>query len=191
MYGGMWKNGVSGSTSGPQMVPIRSTTGWTPLPWRLCVVSGSTAFLKAMIRCGSAVVGSARSSCQGISVRPVYTPRLLATANRRTPQVRAASSALSRPVSVRAEELDRVLVGDAAREMHDVADVVAIAEGQERVPIGDVESFHGDVAGEERRDLGPAMGGDDDLAAEIDERAGGVGADHAQPSGDEDHRTTS
>ena len=98
MYGGMWKNGDSGSTSGPQIVPIRSTTGWTPLPWRLCVVSGSTAFLKATIRCGSAVVGSARSSCQGISVRPTYTPRLLATANLRTPQVRAASSALSRPV---------------------------------------------------------------------------------------------
>ena len=62
------------------------------------MVSGSTAFLKAMIRCGSSAVGSASSSCQGISARPMYTPRLLATANLRTPQVRAASSALSRPV---------------------------------------------------------------------------------------------
>ena len=43
MYGGMWFNGDSGSISGPQMLPVRSTTGWTPLPWRLCVVSGSTA----------------------------------------------------------------------------------------------------------------------------------------------------
>ncbi len=32
MYGGMWLNGDSGSISGPQMLPIRSTTGWTPLP---------------------------------------------------------------------------------------------------------------------------------------------------------------
>jgi peptide/nickel transport system permease protein len=38
-------------------------------------------------------------SCQGISVRPMYTPRLLATANLWTPQVWAASSALSRPVA--------------------------------------------------------------------------------------------
>src|SRR4029453_15241544 len=55
----------------------------------------------------------------------------------------------------------------------------------------DVEGFHGDPAVEERRDLGPAVRGDDDLVSEVDERAGGVGADHAQPSGDEDHRTTS
>jgi CAAX protease family protein len=68
---GMWKNGDSGSTSGPQMVPIRSRIGWTPLPRRLCVVRGSTAFLKAMIRCGRAAVGSASSSCQGISLRPM------------------------------------------------------------------------------------------------------------------------
>jgi hypothetical protein len=73
----------------------------------------------------------------------------------------------------------------------DVADVVAPAEGQEGVPVGDVEGLHGDPAGEERRDLGAAVRGDDDLVSEVDERAGGVGADHAQPSGDEDHRTTS
>jgi hypothetical protein len=34
-------------------------------------------------------------------------------------------------------------------------------------------------------------GGEDDLVSEVNERAGGVGADHAQLSGDEDHRTTS
>jgi hypothetical protein len=39
--------------------------------------------------------------------------------------------------------------------------------------------------------LGPVVRGDHDLVAELGERAGGVGADHAQPSGDEDHRTTS
>jgi len=73
----------------------------------------------------------------------------------------------------------------------DVADVVAIAEGQEGVVVGDVEGFHGDPAGEEGRDLGPAVRGDDDLLSEVEQRAGGVCADHAQPAGDEDHRTTS
>jgi hypothetical protein len=78
-----------------------------------------------------------------------------------------------------------------AGEVDDVADVVATGEGEEGVPVGDVEGFHGDPAGEERRDLGPAVRGDDDLVSEVAERAGGVGAGHAQPSGDEDHRTTS
>jgi hypothetical protein len=92
---------------------------------------------------------------------------------------------------VRAEVVDRVLVGDGTGEVDDVADVVAIGDGEEGVPVGDVEELHGDPAGEERRDLGPAVPGDDDLVSEVDERAGGVGADHAQPAGDEDHRTTS
>ena len=191
MYGGMGLNGDSGSISGPQMLPIRSTTGWTPLPCRLCVVSGSTAFLKAMIRCGTSTAGSASSSCQRVSVRPMYTPRLLATANLRTPQVRAASSALSRPtVSARKKETG-VLAGDAASQVNDVADVLAAGEGEEGLPVGDVERLYGDPAGEERRDFGPVMRGDDDLVSAVDERAGGVGADHAQPAGDEDHRTTS
>ena len=64
-------------------------------------------------------------------------------------------------------------------------------QGEEGVPVGDVEGVHGDLAGEERRDLGPAVRGDDDLVSEVNERAGGVGADHAQPAGDEDHRATS
>ena len=85
----------------------------------------------------------------------------------------------------------RVLVGDAAGKVDDSADVVALAEAQEGVPAGDVEGFHGDPPGEERRDLGATVRGDDDLVAEVGERAGGVGADHAQASGDEDHRTTS
>jgi hypothetical protein len=54
-----------------------------------------------------------------------------------------------------------------------------------------VEGFDGDPAGEERRDRGPAARGDDDLVTELDERAGGVRTDHAQPAGDEDHRITS
>ena len=111
MYGGMWLNGDCGSISGPQMLPIRSTTGWTPLPWRLCVVSGSTVFLKAMMRCGTSTAGSASSSCQRVSVRPMYTPRLLATANLRTPQVRAASSALSRPAVSARKKLTGSLSG--------------------------------------------------------------------------------
>jgi hypothetical protein len=35
------------------------------------------------------------------------------------------------------------------------------------------------------------MPGDHDLVSEVDKRTGGVGADHAQPAGDEDHRITS
>jgi hypothetical protein len=92
---------------------------------------------------------------------------------------------------VGAEEGDRIGAGDAAGEVHDLADVVAGAEGEEGVPVGDVEVLDGDPAGEERRDLGAAVGGDDDLMSELEERACGVGADHAEPAGDEDHRTTS
>src|SRR5581483_2472426 len=83
---------------------------------------------------------------------------------------------------IRAEEADRVLAGDAAGEVDDVADVVATGEGEEGVPVGDVEGFNGDPAGEERRGLGPAVSGDDDLVSAVNERAGGVGADHAQPA---------
>jgi hypothetical protein len=75
--------------------------------------------------------------------------------------------------------------------VNDVGNVVAVGEAEERVPVGDVEGLHGDLAGEERRDLGPAVRGDENLLSLVDERAGGVGADHAQPSGDEDHRSTS
>ena len=92
---------------------------------------------------------------------------------------------------VRAEVADRVPAGDAASKVDDVADVVATTKGEEGVPVGDVEGFHGDLAGEKRWDVGLAVGGDHDLVSEVDERAGGVGADHAQPSGDEDHRITS
>jgi hypothetical protein len=172
------------------MVPIRSRTGWTPLPRRPCVVSGWTAFLKATITCGSSVAGNASSSCQGISGRPVYTPRLLATANLRTPQQRGRVQCVEQAGRVRTEVADRVLTGEAAGEVDDVADVVTIGEGEEGVAVGDVEGFHGDPAGEERRDLGPAVGGDADLPSEVEDRAGGVRADHAQPAGDEDHRTT-
>jgi len=86
---------------------------------------------------------------------------------------------------VRAEVVDRVLVGNGPGEVDDVADLVTIAEGEEGVSVGDVERFHGDPAGEEGRHLGPAVRGDDDLVSEVDQRAGGVRADHAQPSGDE------
>jgi hypothetical protein len=120
----------------------------------------------------------------------MYTPRLLATANLRTPHVRAASSALRRPVvSVRKKRIGSS--SGMVPAVDDAADVVAIAEGEEGVPVGDVEGFQGDPAGEERRDLGPAVRGDDDLVSEVDERAGSVGADHAEPASDEDHRMTS
>ena len=46
--------------------------------------------------------------------------------------------------------------------MDDVTDVVATGEGEEGVPVGDIERFHGARAGEKRRDLGPPVRGDDD-----------------------------
>jgi NADPH-dependent 2,4-dienoyl-CoA reductase/sulfur reductase-like enzyme len=85
------------------------------------------------------------------------------------------------------EVADRV-VGDGTRQMDDVADVAALPEVEEGVPVGGVERLHSDLAVEERRDLGPPVGGHDDLVPEIDECACGVGAAHAQPSGDQDHR---
>ncbi len=75
--------------------------------------------------------------------------------------------------------------------MDDVADLVAIAEGEERFPVGDVEALHGDLAGEERREIGPAVRGDNHLVSEVDEGTGCVRADHAQSASDEDHRRTS
>ena len=75
--------------------------------------------------------------------------------------------------------------------MNDVPDVLATGKGEEGVPVGDVEGFHGDPAGKERRDLSPAVRGDHDLVSEVDERAGGVRPDHTQAAGDEGHRATS
>ena len=43
------------------------------------------------------------------------------------------------------------------------------ARARKGVPVGDVEGFHGDPAGEERRDLGPAVCGDDDLLAQAEQ----------------------
>jgi hypothetical protein len=56
----------------------------------------------------------------------------------------------------------------------------------QRVEVGESETGHG-------RRLTPSPAADvrDNLVSQIDERAGGVGADHAQPTGDEHHRTTS
>ena len=135
MYGGMWKNGDSGSTSGPQTVPIRSTTGWMPLPWRLCVVSGSTDFLKATIRCGSAVVGSARLLVPG-DLRPADVHAEAARDGEPADLPRPGGvERVEQTGRVRAEVADRVASGDAAGEVDDVADVVAIAQGEERVPV--------------------------------------------------------
>jgi hypothetical protein len=41
--------------------------------------------------------------------------------------------------------------------MDDVADVMAVGDGEEGVAVGDVEGFHGDPAGEERGNLVPAV----------------------------------
>jgi hypothetical protein len=77
---------------------------------------------------------------------------------------------------------------DAARQVDEVADRVALAEGQEGFAVGDVQGFHRDPAGQERRDFAAPVGRHDHVVAEVEERAGGVGADHAEPAGDEDHR---
>jgi hypothetical protein len=144
-----------------------------------------------MIRCGSAAVGSASPSCPGdLGPADVHAK----AAGDGEPTGAPGGGGVQRVEQtdrVRPEVADRILVRDAAGEVDDVADVVAIAEGEEGVPVGDIEGFDGHPAGEERRDLGPAVRGDDNLLSEVDERAGGLGADHAQPAGDEDHRTTS
>jgi hypothetical protein len=69
----------------------------------------------------------------------------------------------------------------------DVGNVVAIREGEEGRSVGDVERLDGNPAGQEGRDLGSAVTGDDHLTAEVGERAGGVGTDHAEPTGNQDH----
>ncbi|HEY5223913.1 MAG TPA: hypothetical protein VIJ18_12805 [Microbacteriaceae bacterium] len=46
-------------------------------------------------------------------------------------------------------------------------------------------------AGEQRRHPGATVTCNDQLVSEVDKRTGGVGADHVQTTGDEDHRITS
>ena len=161
----MGKNGDSGSTSGPQIVPIRSTTGWMPLPCRLCVVSGSTAFLKATIRCGSGAVGSASSSRQaGLGATGVHAE----AAGDGEPAHAPGAGGVQRVEQagrVRAEEATGSSPGmEPARWTMSLISWRS-AEGEEGVPVGDVERFHGDPADEERGDLGPAVRGDDDLVS--------------------------
>jgi hypothetical protein len=74
--------------------------------------------------------------------------------------------------------------------MHDAGDVVAPAEREELVPVGDVKAFHGDPVGQEGRDVRAAVSGDEDLLAQAEQCPGGVGADHRDAAGDEDHRST-
>jgi hypothetical protein len=72
----------------------------------------------------------------------------------------------------------------------DPGDVVAAAQVQERLALGHVKSLDGGAA-EERGQVGVAVLGDDDALAEIEQGLRGVGADHPEPAGDEDHRSTS
>lgn len=94
---------------------------------------------------------------------------------------------VEQPDEVVAEVRDRVLGRDRAGQVHDVAELVLRAEREERVPVGDVELLHDDFAVEERRGIGTPVGRDDDLLSEVDQGAGGVGADHAEPTGNENH----
>jgi hypothetical protein len=86
-----------------------------------------------------------------------------------------------------AEVRDRILGRDRAGQMHDVADRIPIAELEEGGPVGDVELFDGDLPVEERRGIGTPVRRDDDLLPQIEEGACGVGADHSESAGDEDH----
>jgi hypothetical protein len=76
--------------------------------------------------------------------------------------------------------------------MHDPGDVVATAQVEERLAIGHVERLDAGAAwpGEERGQVGVAVPRDDDALAEIEEGPRGVRADHREPAGDEDHRST-
>lgn len=88
------------------------------------------------------------------------------------------------------EEADRVVAGECAGEVDDVADPVPPAEGEQFGAVGGVERHDGDPVGEEGRDVAAVVTGDDHLASEIGQGASGVGADHAEAAGDEDHRSS-
>ena len=60
----MGKNGESGRPSGPQIVPMRSMTGSTPVPCSTWGVIASTDLLNATMEFGAVAGTSARSSCQ-------------------------------------------------------------------------------------------------------------------------------
>lgn len=144
---GVVSQGLRGHQKGDRAARVRSTTGWTPLPWRLCVVPAGLG--PTGIDAEAAGDGEPADAPGAGGVQRVEEAGRLG-----------------------AEEADLVLVGDAPGEVDDVADVVAVGEGEEGVAVGDVEGLHGDPAGEERGDLGPAVGGNDDLVFEIEERAG-------------------
>src|SRR5437879_1851152 len=59
----------------------------------------------------------------------------------------------------------------------------AMASSQRRSKAGRTTIVLALPVMEERRDLGAAVRGDNDFASKINKCAGGVGADHAQPSG--------
>ena len=143
----MWKNGDSGSTSGPQIRP-------DPKHDRL-----DAAALKAVR--GEWLDGLLEGDDQ-VRQRRGGQRELLVPGDLGAADVHAEAAGDGEPADppgaggvqrveqtdrVRAEVADRILVGDAAGEVHDVADVVAIAEGEERVPVGDIEGLDGDPAG--------------------------------------------
>ena len=76
---------------------------------------------------------------------------------------------VEQPGQIGPEERDRVVAGDAAGEVDDVGDPVPLAQGEEGLAVGGVEGLHRDLAGQERGDVGPAMGSDDDLLAEVEQ----------------------
>lgn len=104
----------------------------------------------------------------------------------RTPHVRAAFSALSRPVVSVRKKWTGSSSGMVPARWDDIADVVATAEGQKGVPVGDVEGFHADRRGTTGRRCGGAWRRRPRVRGRpARERCG---RQSCQPSGDEDHR---
>ena len=92
---------------------------------------------------------------------------------------------------VPAHEHDRVrLLESDGREVDDPGDLVPVADGENGVEVGQVRLLDRHPPLEEGRRRGPAVPGDDDLLAQVGERERRMGADRAEPAGDEDHRVT-
>jgi hypothetical protein len=67
----------------------------------------------------------------------MYTPRAAGDGESADAPGAGGVQCVEQTDRVRAEVADRILVGDAAGEVDDVTDVVAIAEGEEGVPVGE------------------------------------------------------
>ena len=116
---------------------------------------------------------------------------LLATAKRRTAQVRATSRALSSiAVFLRMNAIGSGSSSATAARWTIAGDLVPVADGAKGVEVGQLRLLDRHAPLEEGRRRRLAVPGDDDLLAQVGERERRVGADRAEPAGDEDHRVT-